>query len=116
MTSYVTFLVSSRRRDPRNRIKLRLGRVVAIPGSPAGELEGSGEVTPRAGSAAADGSVLCGLLGESECEDQEAGRSEPGVDSHADPGAAPPLDDVGQDQRDRHKGYQDLPREGGVEQ
>src|SRR5262249_44919008 len=39
-----------------------------------------------------------------------------GVDNDTDPGAAPPLDNIGQDQRDRHKGHQDLPREGGVEQ
>jgi hypothetical protein len=62
------------------------------------------------------GSALCGLLGNSECEEQEARGSEAGVDRHADPSVAPPLDDVGQDQGDRHKGHQDLPRKGGVEQ
>src|SRR5262245_27032084 len=69
---------------------------------------------PRSGAAIC--SALSGPLGQSERQGQEAHRSEGGVDNHADPGAAPPLDNVGQDQRDRHKGHQDLPREGGVEQ
>src|SRR5262245_38402761 len=69
---------------------------------------------PRSGAASC--SALAGLLGQSERQGQEAHRSEGGVDHHTDPGAAPPLYNVGQDQRDRHKGHQDLPREGGVEQ
>ena len=53
-------------------------------------------VLTREGEEAA-GSALCGFSGKPECQDQEAHRSEPGVDDDADPGAAPPLDHVGQD-------------------
>src|SRR6266542_796126 len=80
----------------------------AVKGGDRAETPAIGEDTKlwrRPPSAAAAGSALCGLSGKSACQHEKTRPSEPGVYNHPGPGTAPPLDDVRQDQRDRHKGY-----------